>query len=85
MQEEKIEGVKVEATVPKEKKTAKSRKPKEQSPVELQGIFPHEGFVNPYGFIHLSGKVAEAFGALKGTKTTISIDFKEGNMIISKV
>ena len=69
--------------MPKGEKTAKSRKPKEQS-VEPQSVFPHEGFVNPYGFIHLSNGVAEAFGAKKDVKTTISIDFKEGNLIISK-
>jgi hypothetical protein len=40
--------------------------------------------VNAYGFIHLSNGVAEAFGVQKGQKMPISIDFKDGNMIISK-
>ena len=46
--------------------------------------FPAEGFVNPWGFIHLNSKVAEAFGATKGQKTPITIDLQEGTLIIKK-
>jgi len=46
--------------------------------------FPAKGTVNAYGFIHLSNGVAEAFGAPRGQKTTVTIDFEEGKLIISK-
>ena len=47
-------------------------------------VFPAKGFVNKWGFIHLSDKVGEAFGVLRGKKIPIAIDFKDGNLIISK-
>ena len=47
--------------------------------------FPANGFVNRWGFIHLKGKVAEAFGAIKGQKTPITIDLQEGALVIKKV
>lgn len=47
--------------------------------------FPAEGFVNPWGFIRLNSKVAEAFGAIKGQKTPITIDLQEGVLVIKKV
>jgi len=47
--------------------------------------FPIEAFVNPWGFIHLNSKVAEAFGATKGQKTPITIDLQKGALIIKKV
>lgn len=46
--------------------------------------FPAEGFVNPWGFIRLNSKVAEAFGAIKGQKTPITIDLQEGALVIKK-
>jgi len=46
--------------------------------------FPAKGMVNAYGFIHLSNGVAEDFGAPKGQKTPITIDLKDGSLIISK-
>ena len=48
-------------------------------------IFPAEGFVNPWGFVRLNGKVAEAFGVIKGQKTPITIDLQEGALVIKKV
>jgi len=46
--------------------------------------FPAEGFVNPWGFIHLNSKVAEAFGATKVQKTPITIELQEGALVIKK-
>ena len=34
--------------------------------------------------IHLNSKVAEAFGAIKGQKTPITIDLQEGALVIKK-
>jgi len=79
-----MEEVKVEAT-PKVKKTAKSRKTKEAKVEPTNPTFPAKGMVNAYGFIHISNGIAEAFGSPKGKKTDVTIDFKEGNLIISKV
>jgi len=46
--------------------------------------FPAEGMINAYGFIHLNNDVAEAFDAPKGRKTEITIDLKDGKLVISK-
>lgn len=56
------------------------KKAKENSKV----AFPVKALVNPWGFIHLKNGIAEAFGAQKGQKTPITIDLKDGNLIISK-
>jgi hypothetical protein len=58
---------------------------KADKPVETaKPVFPAEGFVNPWGFIHLSNGVATAFGANKGTKTAITIDLQDGALIVKK-
>jgi len=46
--------------------------------------FPAKGMINAYGFLHLSNGVAEAFGVPRGKKTPVTIDFKDGNLIISR-
>jgi len=51
---------------------------------ETTPTFSAEGFVNPWGFIRLNSKVAEAFGATKGQKTPITIDLQEGALVIKK-
>ena len=62
----------------------KSLKKKVATKTEPALTFPAEGFVNKWGFIHLKGKVAEAFGATKGQKTPITIDLQEGALVIKK-
>jgi len=69
------------------KLTAEKPKVKEKAKVDVQPktqTFPAKGSVNAYGFIHLSNGIAEAFGAKKDVKTPITIDLKDGNLIISK-
>jgi len=46
--------------------------------------FPAEGMVNAYGFLHLSNGVAEAFGAARGKKTPVTIDFENGALVVRK-
>ena len=62
------------------KKTKKEKKAKESKTTD----FPVKAFVNPWGFIHLSKEVLEAFCVGKGDKTPITIDIKDGDLIISK-
>jgi hypothetical protein len=62
----------------------KSSKEKIATEKEPALAFPTEGFVNKWGFIHLKSKVAEAFGAIKGQKTPITIDLQEGALVIKK-
>jgi len=62
----------------------KSSKEKIATKKEPALTFPAEGFVNKWGFIHLKGKVSEAFGAIKGQKTPITIDLQEGALVIKK-
>jgi len=80
--------VKVEELPTAEKPKGKVKgKAKQKAKAEAQtdkAIFPAKGTVNAYGFIHLSNGVAEAFGAKKDVKTPITIDLKDGNLIISK-
>ena len=66
-----------------EKKAKKERKSKATEPIQ-KPVFPATEFVNPWGFIHLSQKVTEAFGAHKGQKTPITIDLQEGALVIRK-
>lgn len=64
----------------------KSSKKKGAKKIEEPTLtFLAEGFVNRWGFIHLNSKVAEAFGAIKGQKTPITIDLQEGALVIKKV
>jgi len=68
-------------------KTAKSQKPKEpRQPAETQSAqFPAEGKLNKYGFVYLNDDVLNAWlGHGKGAEQKISIDLKEGNLIISR-
>ena len=62
----------------------KSSKEKIATEKEPALAFPTEGFVNKWGFIHLKSKVAEAFGAIKGQKTPITIDLQEDALVIKK-
>lgn len=65
------------AAKPKRERKAKAKEPK---PAE----FPLKGFVNPQGFIYLSKEILEAFGAPKGKKTAVIVDFNNGALIIAK-
>jgi len=40
--------------------------------------------VNAYGFLRLSNGVVAAFGTPRGKKTPVTINFADGNLIISK-
>jgi hypothetical protein len=62
------------------KKTKKEGKARESKTAN----FPAKAFVNKWGFIHLSKQVLSSFGLGKGNKTSIIIDMKDGNLIISK-
>jgi len=66
-----------------EEKSSKKKVAKKTEETAL--TFPAEGFVNPWGFVRLNSKVAEAFGAIKGQKTPITIDLQEGALVIKKV
>jgi hypothetical protein len=72
----------------KKPKAKKARKPKAEEPTQpiepKSMVLPVKGFVNAYGFIHLNGNLLEAFGGEKGKKTPITIDLKEGALIIRK-
>lgn len=85
--------VEVEATKEKPAKAKKERKAKTEKPAQTESKspeqkpakFPAKGTINAYNFIRLSNAVAEAFGVQKGRKTPISIDLKEGELVIRKV
>jgi hypothetical protein len=62
---------------PKVERKAKVEKPKSAE-------FPFKAFINAYGFVRLSAKVLEAFGAEKGKKTPITIDRQDNALIIRK-
>jgi len=83
---EKLSKPDLEKTEEKHEKTAKLPEAKEpKQPAEPKSAtFPVEGTINAYGFIHLNTDLMEAFGVSKGKKTSISIDFKEGALIIKK-
>jgi len=63
-----------------EAKKKTEKKTKENSKV----AFPAQAFINQWGFIHLNQEAVEAFGAVKGQKTPITIDLNEGALIIKK-
>jgi outer membrane biosynthesis protein TonB len=78
------EAAKMEEKEPKpeskvEEKPKKSAKSKEEPKTKEK-----TAYVNAYGFIHLSTEQAEAFGVEKGKKTPITMEFKEGALIIRK-
>jgi len=78
---EKLEEVGLEKA-PIEKKR-KAREPKQ--PVEPKGAkFPAEAKINKYGFVFLSSGIQAAFGYTKGQEMRISIDLKDGALIIKK-
>ncbi len=62
------------------KKKTVEKKTKENSKV----AFPAQAFINRWGFIHLNQGAVEAFGAVKGQKTPITVDLKEGALVIKK-
>jgi hypothetical protein len=64
-----------------ESKKKTEKKPEKNSKV----AFPVEGTINKWGFIHLSQRAVEAFGANKGTKTAITIDLQDDALIVKKV
>jgi len=77
-----------EASTPKEEaqKPKKEKKPKEpkQAVEPKSALFPAEAKINKYGFIFISSDIADAFGYTKGQEMRISIDFKDGALIIKK-
>jgi hypothetical protein len=79
-----------EPTTAKPTETVKKRRgkfaeKKSETPEAEKSVFPAKGMVNAYGFLHLSNGVATAFGTPKGKKTAVTIDFKDGNLIISRL
>jgi len=73
-----------ESTSTEKPKAKRQRKPKATTVRKEGETFPMKGSVNAYGFIHLSNGVAEAFGAQRGEKMPITIDLKDGKLIIAK-
>ena len=69
----------LEKATPEKERKGKSGEKKSET-----AVFPAKGMINAYGFLHLSNGVAEAFGAPRDKKTPVAIDFKDGNLIISK-
>lgn len=43
-----------------------------------------EGFINPYGFLHLGKKLIEKFGAKVGEKTDVTIELQGDTLIIKR-
>lgn len=92
---EKIENG--EVNVQKQKRQRRQRKPAEekpaeQKPVEQKPVFPSKAYVNPWGFVHLSRNVIEAFGVPQSgdekkpyAKTELSVDMQNGALVIRKV
>lgn len=76
----------LEKTEEKREKTAKSSKAKEpKQPEPKSAQFPAEGKLNKYGFVYLNDDILNPWlGHGKGTEQKISIDLKEGNLIVSK-
>jgi len=62
----------------------KKRKSKSTEKKSETAVFPAKGVINAYSFLRLSNGVAEAFGVPRGKKTPVTIDFKDGNLIISR-
>jgi hypothetical protein len=70
---------------PKNNETeAKEKQKTVKSPPPAKPAFPAATHVNAYGFIRLNKDVAEAFGIPKGKKADITIDLKDGKLIISR-
>jgi len=46
---------------------------------------PKQDYVNAFGFIHLRKEIAEEFGAPKGVNTPITIEVKDGVLMVRKV
>lgn len=70
---------------PKREEKPKSSKPKEtEQPESKSAQFPVQSKINAYAFVHLSSDVQEAFGYTKGKEMPITIDLKDGKLIISK-
>lgn len=65
-----------------------AQEPKKKTRAKSKVAFPVKAFVNPWGFIHLSKEVIEAFGVniSKDEKKSapITIDMNEGSLIIRK-
>ena len=69
-----------------EKSGAQKKKGAKKAHTESEkSAFPAKGMVNAYGFLHLSNGVAQVFGVPRGKKTPVTIDFKDGSLIVSKV
>jgi hypothetical protein len=47
-------------------------------------VEPKEPFINKWGFLHFKQEILEAFGAPKGQKTFVTIEQKEGALVIRK-
>ena len=77
----------LEKTEEKREKTTKSQKPKEpKQPIEPKSAqFPTQGKLNKYGFVYLNDDILTTWlGHGKGAEQKISIDLKEGSLIIRK-
>ena len=81
-----VEPIPVEPPVMDEHKAKRERK-SAKSETSAKPVFPLEAFINKYGFIHITNGVAQAFGITgyqKQRNVPITIDFKEGALIIRK-
>lgn len=85
-----------EVKVPEKKRQRRQKKNAEQKPVEEKPVekpvFPSKAYVNPWGFVHLSRNVVEAFGVAQSgdekkpyVKTELTVDFKDGALVIRKI
>ena len=81
---------KAEGLTPDEKasqiilKKTKSKAKEPTKSEEKKAAFPVKAFVNPWSFIHLKADVLAAFETAKGQKTPITVDLKDGSLIIKK-
>jgi len=67
----------------KERKEKKPKEPK-QAVEPKSAHFPCEGKINKYLFLYLDSNVASAFGIEKGKEYPVSIDLKDGALVIKK-
>jgi len=70
-------------TTAEKPKAKRGRKPKEPTQA-VESKFPTEGKINKYGFVYLDNDVLAALGLSKGAEQRITVDLKDGNLIISK-
>lgn len=78
-----------QASVPQTTEKAKAKKPaklmaQKEGEAHLADLEYSKAFINSYGFIHLGADLMAKFGAKKGEKTAITIEVKDGVLMIRK-